>query len=162
MWVTQIEKGWDHRLVLITARNDQGQRRRFIVTDFVPYFYVNQGVPIPKIPEIINTVDVDVKEVRGLSREPLPLTRVYLNKTISVVRARDWFHNRGYTTYEADVLYPLRFRIDTGIGRGFLVPKEVFSRERLMYNGQPYKANKHKWWIKPWVPVGWREVVGFA
>jgi len=159
MWLTIIEKGHNHKNVLIYTRDNNGKRFRFICTDYYPYFYVDEGTPIPDKKEIINTMKIDPKIKRSIFKKNL--VKIFVNRTTSVPKIRDYFHDRGFITYEADVLYPLRFRIDKQIYEGFFVPIEIFDRSLLRFDGKPYKKNKKQWWIDSFFPVSHQEIRGF-
>jgi DNA polymerase elongation subunit (family B) len=158
-WLTIIEKGQDDRTVLIFARDASAKRERFIVTDYMPYFYVDADSPLPNRTEIVDVQEVDPNKKQSVFGGPI--VKIVLNRTKVVPYVRDWFHTRGLMTYEADILYPLRFRIDRQIYEGFTVPDEVFKRKPMTYDGKRYVKMKEAWWMKPFVPVHAAEVAGF-
>ena len=159
LYLMAIEQGYDHKSVLLFCRDDSGKKFDLICTNFVPYFYVEKGVPIPDRREIVSVEEIPYKVKHTLFKEEL--VKVYLNSTKSVPPIRDGFHNNGYKTYEADILYPLRFKCDLGILEGLLIPVEVLERKPLTAHGRPYEKVKGKWWVKPFIPVRKEEIRGF-
>lgn len=157
-FLIQVEKGRNHQSILIFARDEDGKKYRFIVTDFYPYFYVDADVIVPDRPEIVNVIVMKLSEKQSMFKTSLK--KIFVTKTPVVPKIRDYFHDRGLFTYEADILYPLRFRIDRQIYRGFTLPVEVFKRKPMTHSGRPWKSKGH-WWDKQFTLVNTTEVAGF-
>jgi len=159
LYLNTIEKGWDNKSILLFARDGDGKRFRFICTNFRPYFYVTADSPIPEKPEITLVEDVPFEIKHTLFQEPLK--KLFVNKTSSVPNVKNWYHEQGIRTYEADILYPLRFKIDLKILEGFTIPLSILKRERLTASGRKYIRQKGKWWVKDFIPVRKEEIEGF-
>lgn len=106
-------------LIIIVAR-DEGQNRYTIqCTGFRPYFYVEQ-----------NEENARTLTKRGLEHEEglptlfgTPTWKVYVDSPASVPKRRKGFTG-AKESYEADVPYPRRFLVDTGIHDGFEIDGE--------------------------------------
>ena len=100
--------------IILVARDDNRKRWVVNVTDFRPYFFVPKS-------------DIKILKKRGLEyvETPIvglddePLYQVYVDNPTQVGKRRKGFSK----TYEADVPYPRRFLIDSGIKDGFRVTR---------------------------------------
>lgn len=102
-------------LIMMVARDADGNRFTVHVPDFRPYFYVEQT------PENLKTL-----RKRGMEFEEGKPTlfgkrtyRVYVDTPGSVPKRRKGFEGEDASSYEADVPYTRRFLVDTGIHDGF-------------------------------------------
>jgi DNA polymerase I len=107
-----VESGEDgpRPVVHVFGRTQDGEARHVRVTDFQPYFYAPN-----------EEVEKDVKEderVTGTERgfesiDGDDLTRIYTRIPADVSEVRESYHH-----YEADILFPNRFRIDKDVRSG--------------------------------------------
>jgi len=107
------------RDIIITARDEQRNKYRFKITDFYPYFYSKR---IPQTDDVVR-VEKGYKTLYGDN-----LYKIYVRHPGLVPKLRS------PEDYEADVLYVIRFLIDTGIRDYFYVKeiKPVLSVEEII------------------------------
>jgi len=88
----------DTPIINIMARDNNGNRAHFQVSDFRPYFYA----PASEVAE-----QIDVME----SVDHIKVSKVYCNLPKDVAKRREMFSKH----YEADILFPWRYLIDKEI-----------------------------------------------
>ncbi|MHC1572343.1 MAG: DNA polymerase domain-containing protein [Methanosarcinales archaeon] len=125
-----------NRAVLwLVARTETGQRLEIQLPDFEPYFYIRRDVPVPEEFEdrVVRREPVDLHPYDDDSVE---LDRVVMRLPKDVGEVRHFLRKQVQpeVTYEADVLFPLRWMIDHGVKLYFEIPDNggsVISAERL-------------------------------
>lgn len=110
-------------LCLIGRDVDEGERYRFKIRDFFPYFYVPEDTEIPDSKYIKEVVeDIDKRGLFGTSLKKIVVTD---SAKVPEIRERIEEHH-----YEADVLYHKRARCDMNIFSEFEIEDEkVLSKE---------------------------------
>ena len=100
-------------MVHIFGRDSEGMLRRVDVTGFRHYFYA----PISEKDRVATDMEIDSNEYRSIRNEHL--IKIFVNKPGDVYEIRDKFCH-----FEADIPYPTRFLIDTGIKSGVFFPTQ--------------------------------------
>lgn len=121
------------------ARDATGERRLIEVEGFYPYFYISESefesrqddlldsthvreiVARSEIVSMSNKIDSLVSTVTSAPKETLqgePLVKIVMTEPKHVRDLREHCDE----TWEADVFFTNRFKIDTGIKRGFTIP----------------------------------------
>ncbi len=101
-------------VVHVFGRTPEGDSQHVEVTGFRPYFYAPDHEVDDSLPEDSEQV---VEIERGYtSIDGESVTRIYTRIPADVSDVRE-----DYRHHEADILYPNRFRIDTGVKSGFRV-----------------------------------------
>ncbi|MBY6287379.1 hypothetical protein GLT90_02105 [Nanohaloarchaea archaeon H12] len=121
------------------ARDATGERRLIEVEGFYPYFYISESefesrqddlldsthvreiVARSEIVSMSNKLDSIISTVENAPKETLqgePLVKIVMTEPKHVRDLREHCD----TTWEADVFFTNRFKIDTGIKRGFTIP----------------------------------------
>jgi len=104
--------------------------KRFIIKDpsFLPYFYIWEGdyqllyeyfhskKPDPNLWKGCNILKTPISKARSIDNRPL--RKIVVDKPTSVRVLRKELKKKGVNTFEADVLFPLRYLIDKGIKSG--------------------------------------------
>ncbi|MDZ7688262.1 MAG: 3'-5' exonuclease [Halobacteriales archaeon] len=107
-----VESGEDgpYPVVHVFGRTREGEARHVRVTDFRPYFYA----PNEEVEEGVEEDErVTGTETGFVSIDSDDLTRIYTRIPADVGEVRE-----SYTHYEADILFPNRFRIDEDVKSG--------------------------------------------
>lgn len=104
-----IEKLGERELGLIGV-DANGNKEKFYILDFKPYFFVKDDVEIPKDKRIIGVEDMS----NGYKK-------VYVRASELVPEVRKLFPED--KVFEADVPYTWRAKIDMGIRSGFRVKR---------------------------------------
>jgi len=113
-----VESGEDgpHPVVHVFGRTRDGEGRHVRVAGFRPYFYA----PTEEIEDGIEEDErVTGKETGYESIDGDDLTRIYTRIPADVGEVRE-----SYTHYEADILFPNRFRIDKDVKSGLRLETE--------------------------------------
>lgn len=135
--LVSVEKIGKNTIILI-GRDEKGERKVFRIKDFFPYFFVPHGSEIPTK----DTADEEgsiirserdhriksVEELVGFSLDSdVPLDKITLYDLRDTPDVRQLFEK----TYEADVMFALRFKIDKGIKQGFMIDKKYINRQYI-------------------------------
>jgi DNA polymerase I len=109
--LTQAEYSFHNNSPVINlfGRDSSGVSHRVDVVGFKPYFFV----PASESPKVLPPSELDPNEYFSIRHEPL--SKVLVQKPSDVFDLREKFSKH----YEADILYTLRFLIDTKIKSGF-------------------------------------------
>ena len=113
----------DEPIIHLIARDEDGSRHHIEVVDFTPYFCVPQSEKtMDEWEQLFKTdhriTDIDLDEHTSMDGQQL--AKIEVNTPSDVRDLRDQFDE----PLEADVRYPTRFLIDTGIKQCFSVPDE--------------------------------------
>jgi len=127
-----VESVGDRGIVLLGRREDNGQKVMVYINDFCPYFYVLENDKHVTGPDILGYETGNWHSIDGRK-----LKKVYVKSHNVVPKVRKLFKE----TFEADVVYSLRARIDMGIREGFEIPDELLK-------GNP-------------ISVSWKQVRGY-
>ena len=111
-----VEGGEDgpHPVVHVFGRTEDGEFRHVRVTGFRPYFYAPTEEVDEAEDERITGTQTGYESIEGDE-----LTRLYTRIPPDVSEVRE-----SYTHYEADILFPDRFRIDKDVKSGMRVETE--------------------------------------
>jgi DNA polymerase elongation subunit (family B) len=121
----------EYPVVHVFGRTPEGEREHVRVLEVEPYFYTPTASLDEDPVEAYGSV-VDARET-GPDGEPFEsirgerLTKVVTRTPRDVGAVRDEFA----ATYEADILFPNRFLIDTGVGGGIEVPERRLDDDRV-------------------------------
>ena len=114
---------------LMFARGEDGNKYAF-KTKYHPYFYVNYD-DWNRIEDIFSKKDC-LKYIKGVDKSNnyvgvngKRLIKVFVSIPYYLPFIRDYLEEKSITTYEADVLYYVRFLIDSGIRFCFEVDDEI-------------------------------------
>ena len=108
-----VERGEDgpHPVVHVFGRTEGGEFRHVRVTGFRPYFYAPTEEVDEAEDERITGTQTGYESIEGDE-----LTRLYTRIPPDVSEVRE-----SYTHYEADILFPDRFRIDKNVKSGMRI-----------------------------------------
>jgi DNA polymerase I len=96
-------------VIHLFGRDSSGTSRRVDVVGFKPYFFI----PASESPKVLPPAELDPNEYFSIRNESL--VKVYVPKPTDIKDVREKFSKH----FEADILYTLRFLIDTKIKSGF-------------------------------------------
>ncbi len=96
-------------VIHLFGRDSEGVSHRVDVVGFKPYFFI----PAPESIKVIPPAEIDSTEYFSILHEPL--VKVVVQKPGDIFELRDKFSKH----YEGDILYTLRFLIDSKIKSGF-------------------------------------------
>jgi len=112
-YTVESDEDGPHPVVHVFGRTRDGEARHIRVTGFRPYFYA----PNEEVGEDIEDDErVTGTETSFESIDGDELTRIYTRIPADVGEVRE-----SYTHYEADILFPNRFRIDKDVKSGMLL-----------------------------------------
>ena len=102
-------------VVYVIGRDRSGNRDVVKIYDFYPYFYVSTDTArkIPMYPWI------RMEETDKISILGSPVVRIYCQTPSQVPRTKELIMNRGYLTYEADILFKYVYMKDTDLISGY-------------------------------------------
>ncbi|XGI84315.1 DNA polymerase domain-containing protein [Halorutilales archaeon Cl-col2-1] len=108
--------GEPYPVVNVFGRTRDREARHVRVLGFEPYFYVpeDQAEGIDEKEERVTRTEDGYESIEGDD-----LVRVYTRIPADVGEVRESYHH-----YEADILFPNRFRIDKGVKSGIRIPPE--------------------------------------
>lgn len=145
--VTAEPFGGDN-IALFAREKSSRNRVRIDVTDFEPYFYIHadnteqarrmkrEGFESRDEEAIRQVVEGDFESIRGH-----PLTKVVLHKPGQTRDAREQFESPGtldVDTWESDVNYTMRLRVDAGIKCAFEIPQWALQEKRSGHYEAPW------------------------
>jgi len=94
----------DNKAVIYLFRRDaQGEKHIDQIEGFYPYFYVDADAPIPNDPRITKVQPYPLTTLNGKK-----VVKIYTHSPYNISELRELFQR----TYEADVLFNLRYMID--------------------------------------------------
>lgn len=115
-----------HKLILV-GRDIQTKERVVVkVKDFRPYFFVRAEERVPRSKHILEVIEGAYFTLDGKR-----LKKIVVDHPASVPVLRERFSE----SYESDIAYELRFRIDKNIKSGFVVPKDSLEVSHLEVSG---------------------------
>ncbi len=114
MRFVKVERTGDTGIVLY-GRGEDG-RHKFKITDFEPYFYAPVDEAQRKKDSIAQIAGIDVGGYTTIQDKPV--AKVFVSSSRELPDVAEQFSE----SYESDVLYTKRFRLDSGIVDGFEVP----------------------------------------
>ncbi|MDY6775215.1 MAG: DNA polymerase domain-containing protein [Halobacteria archaeon] len=108
--------GEPYPVVNVFGRTTDGEAKHVRVLGFEPYFYIpeDQAEGIAEKEERVTRTEDGYESIEGDD-----LIRVYTRIPADVGEVRESYHH-----YEADILFPNRFRIDKGVKSGIRIPPE--------------------------------------
>lgn len=132
--LVSVEKVGKNTIILI-GRDSKNNKKTFNIKDFFPYIYVKHGSKIPTIDTldenrkvVKSVVDPRIKSVEEFEGFALandtPLDKIFLNDLRDTRDVRALFDE----TFEADIMFALRFKIDHGIKRGFKIERQCVNQ----------------------------------
>lgn len=109
--LTQVEYSFHDNKPIINlfGRDSKGTTHRVDIVGFKPYFFILAA----ESPKVIPPAELDPNEYFSIRHEPL--VKVITQKPGDIFESREKFSKH----YEGDILYTLRFLIDTKIKSGF-------------------------------------------
>ena len=112
-----------HPLVRIFGRNNLKERTTKYLSGVLPYFYVNSKHNIPSDPSIVST-QTNFKTI-----ENFPATKIIANKPSDIGGRKEdiqYLRDSYPETYEADILFEDRVRIDFDLTAPIITPSSSF------------------------------------
>ncbi|MBU2613801.1 DNA-directed DNA polymerase [Patescibacteria group bacterium] len=126
-----ITGNYDKDHINIYAREENGEKKKFEILGFKPYFFVPDKDYIPHNNNTVNVEDSDVVSIYGEKLKKITM------RTPTDVRD---FREKFVKHYEADIRFVRRFLIDTGIKNYFRILRD---RETIHYTDLvPEESNK--------------------
>ncbi len=132
-------------IVRIFGKKADGKTVCVFYDKYLPYFYVDDERALELIkgdPNVLKREKVRRKRVMGYSG-PVDMWKVTLQNPSRTPEIRDMIHNRGFRTYESDILFKYRFMNDFGIkGLGWIKVKDSEGAPTMTVStDQSVKAN---------------------
>jgi len=135
--LVSVEKIGKNTIILI-GRDSKKKRKVFRIKDFFPYFFVPHGSKVPTKDTIDETGKIvrserdnrikSIEEFVGFSLVgDVPLDKIILHDLRDTPDVRQLFEK----TYEADVMFALRFKIDKNIKQGFMIDGKYINRQYI-------------------------------
>jgi DNA polymerase elongation subunit (family B) len=115
-----IDSYGKHGLILV-GRNPVVGRKVFRIDDFYPYIYVASSEEIPESDKIAGLEMTDAVSIFGV-----PVKKLFVNDRAEV----PWLRQKFKQSFEADIPFHKRAKIDMGIKSGFEVPDEKITDDK--------------------------------
>lgn len=108
--------------IILVGRNGE-KRKVFIIKDFYPYFYVPIN-EIEKLKDKSDVISIHVEEMK-IGLDGSKLVKIVVKDRSVVPKLRKYFER----TYESDIPFYKRAKIDMGIKSGFEIDDEKANLE---------------------------------